>query len=648
MERAWYDDYSSLKIGVFPQDLSPLPEYHWPDLEGETGKWNATTVHHSWRGNPSWIVTTEDGRRVLELASIRQRALPMLITGEEWDDLVLITTFRPLSTRGEFGVVFRYETSRHYYALWYDCGRLQLIARSDSAVRVLAETEVSFSCDQYYPVRLAAKGTSLEAVVGEYRIQAADAAYQRGKVGFAGTHPVRFGPLEIQMEPQVLQACRQRLKARAEREEHKRSLYPQPQLWKVISTPGFGAGKSIRIGDLNGDGRKEIILAQNIRRMRGDNFSEISCLTAVDLDGQVLWQVGEPNPENALVTNDLPFQIHDLDQDGWQEVIFCKDFRIYVLDGATGKLKYSAPTPRAPAHQGPRMPEDQYDRICGDALYFCDLSGTGRDRDLLIKDRYNNIWAYTWDLKPIWHYQGNCGHYPMACDIDQDGKDEILIGYTLLDHDGKALWSLDIGDHADGVALGKFDNSGEWQLIIAASDEGMYWVDRWGRVLKHWDVGHSQTATIAQFKGVKEGLQVATVTFWGNPGIIIFFDAAGNLLQRKEVIAPRGTALSPVNWDGSGRELLLLSGHPAEGGMIDFDFDRVVVFPDDGHPVLCCEPADLTGDARDEILVWNQHELWIYTQDRPGPVPCYQPARQPDYTMSNYRAQLSLPGQEES
>lgn len=643
LERVFYDDYADLRVGVFPHDYSALGEYHWPDVSGETGKWTATTVHHSWRGNPSWLVTTEDGHKVLEIGAIRQRALPMLIAGGEWDDFVLNTTFRPITTRGEYGIVFRYETSRHYYALWYQTGTLKLIARSDDEISALAEIPVALDSDRYYNVRLTVSGIKMEAAVDGYRLCAEDDTYKRGRIGFAGTHPVRFGPVEVRMEAEKIKVWQQEKLARREREETKRRLYPQPKLWKVIETPGFGAGKSIRFGDLNNDGRKEIILAQNIRRMRGDNFSEISCLTAIDLDGNVLWQIGEPNPENALVSNDLPLQIHDLDGDGRQEVIFCKDFRIYVLDGETGQVKYSAPTPTAPPHTGPKMPEDQYDRIVGDSLYFCDLTGQGTDRDLIIKDRYNNIWAYTWDLKPLWHYRGNCGHYPMAVDIDNDGKDEILIGYALLDHDGTVLWSLDIGDHADGVAIGKFNQGDEWQFIIAASDEGMYWVNQAGEVLRHQNVGHSQTATIARFIPDSPELQVATVTFWGNPGIIIFFDADGNILRRRELIAPRGTALSPVNWDGLGTELLLISGHPHEGGMIDYDFDRVVQLPDDGHPYLCYEPVDLTGDARDEILVWDQNSIWIYTQDQPGPAPVYNPKRQPDYNMSNYRAQLSLP-----
>ena len=644
MERIWYDDYSNLPVGEYPQDYSALGEYHWPELEGETGNWNATTVHHSWRAAHHGLSLLKEvtGARTGQHSP---KALPMIITGADWDDFALTTKFVPSPpgvNSGLCSVMKPAGTTMLCGMHTAGCSSLSAAIPGSGCWQKLMLISTAISITMWITVN----GTDLEALAGGYRLQVDDSTYGRGRVGFAGTHPVRFGPLEVWMEAQAVQACRKRAEARLQKEEDKRSLYPQPQLWKVISTPGFGAGKSIRFGDLNGDGRKEILLAQNIRRIRGDNFSEISCLTAIDLDGNVLWQYGEPNPANALVSNDLPFQIHDLDQDGHQEVIFCKDFQIYVVDGQTGTLKYSAPTPKAPAHQGPKMPKDQYDRICGDSLYFCDLSGTGRDQDLLIKDRYNNIWAYTWDLKLRWHYQGNCGHYPMGCDIDHDGKDEILIGYTLLDHDGKVMWSLDIGDHADGVAVGKFTDSAEWQFIIAASDEGMYWVDRAGRILKHWDVGHSQTATIAQFKGVGFGIQVATVTFWGNPGIIIFFDAAGNLLSRKELIAPRGTALSPVNWDGSGKELLLISGHSA-GGLIDDDFDWVAALPDDGHPHLCCEPVDLVGDARDEILVWDQNSIWIYTQDRPGPQQCYKPLRQPDYNMSNYRAQISLPNLQE-
>ncbi|NLM24772.1 MAG: hypothetical protein GX208_01455 [Firmicutes bacterium] len=638
------NDYAELDVGVFPHDYSALGEYHLAFPPGRTGPWIASTVHHSWRGNPSWIITTENGKKVLEQACIRQKFLPMLVTGDfKWQDYQIDTVFRPLSLNGAFGIVFRYQTSRHWYALWYDHEKLQIVVKEDDLFQVLSETAWTPSCDLYYPVTIKVDGNQFSAIVDGIELSAADERYTTGKVGFAGTHPVRFGKISVQMESAKYEAYLQEQEEEEQLIRKKRASLPQPKLWKKIPTPGFGAGKSIRFGDLDNDGRQEILLAQNIRRMRGDNFSEISCLTAIDLDGNVLWQIGEPNPANALVSNDLPMQIHDIDGDGEQEVIFCKDFKIKVVNGKTGELKYEAPTPVAPPHKGDKMPETQYHRITGDSIYFCDLTAQGEPRDMIIKDRYNNIWAYTWDLKQLWHYQGNSGHFPMACDIDGDGKDEILIGYTLLDHDGTVMWSLDIGDHADGVAIGKFAGDDEWQFIIAASDEGMYWVDYHGNIVKHHRIGHAQTATIAPFYQGSNELQVVTVTFWGNPGIIIYFDAKGNILKRMELIAPFGTPLSPVNWDGSGRELILLSGHPTFGGLIDEDGHRVVMFPDDGHPYLCCEPMDLTGDGLDEILLWDENEIWIYTQDQPSKNTGYQPVRQPSYNMSNYRAQLSLP-----
>ncbi len=68
--------------------------------------------------------------------------------------------------------------------------------------------------------------------------------------------------------------------------------FSKPNLWKKFRTPGFGAGRNVRFGDLDGDGVVDMLIAQNIPRVRGDAFDPISSLTAVTLDGKVLWQSG--------------------------------------------------------------------------------------------------------------------------------------------------------------------------------------------------------------------------------------------------------------------------------------------------------------------------------------------------------------------
>ncbi len=175
------------------------------------------------------------------------------------------------------------------------------------------------------------------------------------------------------------------------------------------------------------------------------------------------------------------------------------------------------------------------------------------------------------------------------------------------------------------------------------SDEGFILFDREGRILKHLRIGHAQSPSIAKYREDIPGLQLLTINYWRNPGILTLIDAQGNILKQAEPIHS-GSPLLPVNWRGDGIEYSLLSGNAREGGMIDGQFRRVVMFPDDGHPDLASMTADLTGDARDEIILWDQQRIWIYTQDQPFKGKrIYAPIRNPDFNESNYRTTVSMP-----
>ena len=168
--------------------------------------------------------------------------------------------------------------------------------------------------------------------------------------------------------------------------------------------------------------------------------------------------------------------------------------------------------------------------------------------------------------------------------------------------------------------------------------------DRRGTILKHVRIGHAQTASVGKYLPDRPGLQLMCINFWKNPGIVSLFDHDGNLLGQQEPIHS-GSPMLPVNWRGDGQEFVLLSGNAREGGMIDGKMRRVVMFPDDGHPDLAAYVANLTGDARDEVILWDQERVWIYTQDRPfAGERVYAPTRNPDYNESNYRTVVSRPG----
>jgi hypothetical protein len=328
-------------------------------------------------------------------------------------------------------------------------------------------------------------------------------------------------------------------------------------------------------------------------------------------------------------------------------VVLVRDFQLQILDGRGGEVRRSVWMPKMPAADKERP----YETEVGDSITFVNFSGNAGRHEILVKDRYAHFWIYNNKLELLWKGDGQTGHYPYPFDIDGSGRDKLVIGYALWDHTGRQLWSHDaeIQDHADGVMMGNLspDSKAEPRIYASCSDEGFMMFDLRGKILKHIRVGHNQSPSVGKYRMDIPGLQYISVNFWKNPGIVTLFDWDGNILAQEEPIHS-GAPMLPVNWRGDGQEFVLLSGNPKEGGMIDGYLRRVVMFPDDGHPDLAANVLDLTGDQRDEIVLWDQNRVWIYTQDQPFlGKRIYAPVRNPDYNESNYRTNVSLPAWEE-
>jgi hypothetical protein len=315
--------------------------------------------------------------------------------------------------------------------------------------------------------------------------------------------------------------------------------------------------------------------------------------------------------------------------------------KLIVIDGETGKIKKEIDTPHDIINGKPGP------NILGDCLFFCDVSGNGFDSDILIKNRYNHFWIYNNELQLIWDAETNTGHYPYALDIDNDGKDELAIGYSLYDDNGNLIWRLDnVQQHADGVAIVNFnpEKENELKVMYAASDVGYFRTDLNGNILKHHFIGHVQNPSVANFRDDLPGLETVSVNFHGNQGIITFYDSEGNIYKQIEPVQ-QGSMMLPLNWTGNGEEYFVLSPDVDNGGIYDGLGRRVMTFPGDGHPYLCNATLDITGDARDEIVVWDPYEIWVYTQsDNPKKGKLYEPVRNDLYNYSNYQATVSVPG----
>jgi hypothetical protein len=649
------DDFSAFPPGWLTRPIGQLnaaiQEYHYVPHRGvPLGPWANVICHLD-----AWAGGEEDGRAYLEQHAVNDQPRllnPIFLTGDpEWGDYAVEVGVRPLSVADMAGVVFRYHTNRHYYLFaLYGGNRARLAVRLplETVFRVadwreLGSAEFAYDTTRYYRLKVENEGARIRAYVdGRLVLSAEDGELTRGKAGVTANVPARFHDFRVTASDEAKSAISERVARRDAELARLRDDNPRPKVWKSFRTPGFGAGRNVRFGDLDGDGTADMLIAQNIPRF-GDSFVQISCLTALTLEGRVLWQLGRPDARNGLLTSDTPFQIHDLDGDGRNEVVMVKDFKLQVLDGATGKVKKAAWMPQAPSDNNKRP----YALVNGDSLAFLNLSSRQGRRELLVKDRYSNFWVLNSDLERLWQGKGQTGHYPFPADLDGDGRDELAIGYALWDHRGRRLWSRDdeLKDHADGLAAGNFsgDPGAEPMVYAWGSDEGFLMFDRRGNIRKHVRIGHAQSASVGKYLPNRPGLQLICVNFWKNPGIVSLFDHEGNLLRQEEPIHS-GSPMLPVNWRGDGQEFVLLSGNAKEGGLIDGEIRRVVMFPDDGHPDLTASVADVTGDARDEVILWDQERVWIYTQDRPPPSDrVYTPVRNPDYNESNYRTVISLP-----
>ncbi len=661
-------DFSRLAPGKFGELSKPVfPEYHHVPRKFTDG-WQIINN----RGPEEWKVLEIDGHQTLNYLGYnatewtKDYIYPMLETGEAlWHDYSLEVRITPLSRADAAdlrGALFRYQDGRHYYFFGFGPNQTLVLQYRDGEKgfrqdgwHELGKKTVPVQPDREYRLVVEVQGNNILCRLDDQQVfNLPDSRYASGKIGLLACSPVRFHEVTVQASPAEAAALASRQAQQLGELRNLQNSNPHPKLWKKISTPGFGAARALRLGDLDGDGRPELLLVQNIP-LFGANYHQISCLTAIDLDGRMLWQVGKPDPAHAVLSYDVAVQIHDLDGDGRQEVIYAQDRTLRVLEGKTGNLKREFPVPVStiqPEETSWKEYQHYYRRdhlpyLNVDCISFADLRGTGRPADILIKDRHTRLWAFNDKFEPLWTASANLGHFPFYYDVDRDGRDEVFIGYTLFDHDGKILWTLDkqLEEHADGICAGPFCNSSSPERVfIAASDDGVVVADLDGKILKHHRVGHAQTPSIGQFRPDLPGLEFCTINYWGEPGMISLYDGCSGAEIIHFELIHEGSPILPVNWRGDGQEFILLSTDPVEGGMVDGWGRRAVVFPHDGHPDMACLTHDLTGDPRDEIITWDPDSIWIYTQaesfkgDK-----IYSPIRPRIYNESNYAPQVSWP-----
>ncbi|MBI5835462.1 MAG: VCBS repeat-containing protein [Armatimonadetes bacterium] len=333
----------------------------------------------------------------------------------------------------------------------------------------------------------------------------------------------------------------------------------------IIRVEPAWAGAWTTAGDVDGDGRAEIVQARIDER---DDTHAVVAVSVYRQDGTVLWRWGNPAAGVAALHSDVPCQVHDWNRDGRPEVVVGTRTAVITLDGASG-------------HELERFATPGPDAV--DCLVFARLSGAERD-DLLIKTRYQRLWAYTAAGRLLWTINEPGGqrtaHQPLVFDLDGDGRDEVLAGYELLGHDGQVRWTLDVASlslgrgHLDCARVMRTGATpADWRLVLTCcGDQQLLCMDGAGKVIWRQTGRHFESLHLADFAGLGEGQ------------ILVDIDHTERSRAPMEVYAADGTTRVVLNTTYGRFHPVLTWGDDPTPRLVACE-DRLLVSGADGRPL---------------------------------------------------------------
>ena len=404
-------------------------------------------------------------------------------------------------------------------------------------------------------------------------------------------------------------------------------------LIKRIEASAAGSNCQMRIGDLDGDGRLDFVLLRPDTGFDDRYFPHsVATATAYTADGEILWQIGKPSYLPSTCKTDLPAQIFDIDRDGYNEFLCVTDGAFCIFDGKTGDLKRRLPLP---------------DKFAYDCFAFADLDGAGYPGNIIIKNKYHQIWAMDQNFNIIWTFKGNIGHYPIICDINKDGRDEIIAGKYLLDADGGVMWEFPGIDFPESIFVADLNKSGEPSIISGGDGVKVFAPDATlKRNLKN-EI-KTKNLTVGNMRPDLFGSEIAgfftdEADSEFTDGIFLTDYHGNTLFKEKRTNYIKNSEIDAVyNFDGTGTDHLLVSAR--EGSPIclyDGYMNPCYTIPSQGTVFW----ADILADTIAQIIVYDGQFINIYSAvecdlTKPayaGPRP--QTKRLYNYTVFPYHAE---------
>lgn len=380
---------------------------------------------------------------------------------------------------------------------------------------------------------------------------------------------------------------------------------------------------TVAAGDIDLDGRPEIITANLVLPLRGEPFNVI---TAYEHDGTRKWRspAYSTQPQGRFTNRDNP-AIADIDRDGVPEIIV--GAHVFNNDGT---LRWKG--------TGGQAYQSIFNGInpAGGAISLvADLDMTGNPEIVTGNTAYHSDGSIDWQVDLP-------DGYPAVANFDDDPFPEIVVvsqgTVRLHEHDGTLKWGPVTLPGRTPVAGGPptvadFDADGEPEIGVAGSDfYTVFETDgtvKWQRPTQDFSSGMTGS-TVFDFDGdgrfeVVYRDEVYLRIYRGEDGTVLAqFPVPSTTLNEQPTVAD-------VDLDGNA-EILVTADHGDS---------------DSGIPGNASNAGlRVFGDANDKWVgtrsIWNQHAYSVGNVNDDGTIP-----RDPDWSWlshNTYRAQIAPPG----
>lgn len=534
-------------------------------------------------------VMEDDGRMVLEIAPQKGNWDRAIVT-EQADirDCTIIAQIKPIDeggwpsadradcTEALVGIVFRAHTSRHYYQFGIEGRRRAVLyRRTDDEWALLAGEAIQLP-DGYVTLQVALDGDGIRCQCSELGVDflCTDTSIPEGKVGVRTIGRARLTSLCVTQTPAQQARDSQRKQARETAIESLGANIPDPVPIRTLDLDALGGKPTF--GDFAEPDRFDMLVAGETLR-------------AMTVDGEALWEVPHSirqmifseatGPNGRLVYGfigrravETRLNVAGTTSDWAVAEEMC------VIEGKTGEVVARAIVPDM----------EEPVRFTDFSLTTANLTGNGKTDVILREWRRDagdggfNVWAYDRNLNLLWHNRVKTpyGHNSAIqfFDVNEDGRDEVLAGGTLLSADGDTLWEHDLAHemsqingagHYDSVALGAFADDAEVDPVafLFGGSAGVYVLDgTTGRTRMIHRIGHAQThVKCRSVPSDLPGTQIVASCRWGNFGIMTCLAGRGDRLWTLQPDIVPG--VTPVEW--AGQPLLWVNPSGAAQALYD-------------------------------------------------------------------------------